>query len=99
MAQPKLPNLSDNEQALLYQKLNLYNRGRASYKEAGAYLVVLPREGMGLLSPAQPPVHLLPLRPLDRCSRSSTHSQHPLLLLHPQPVSNGIQRQAYAEQR
>ena len=45
MAQPKLPNLSDNEQALLYQKLNLYNRGRASYKEAGAYLVVLPREG------------------------------------------------------
>lgn len=45
MAQPKLPNLSDSEQALLYQKLNLYNRGRASYKEAGAYLVVLPREG------------------------------------------------------
>ena len=45
MAQLKLPNLPDSEQALLYQKLNLYNRGRASYKEAGAYLVVLPREG------------------------------------------------------
>lgn len=48
MAQLKLPHLSDNEQALLYQKLNQYNRGRASYKEAGAYLLVLPREGKPL---------------------------------------------------
>lgn len=48
MAQLKLPHLSDSEQALLYQKLNQYNRGRASYKEAGAYLLVLPRESKPL---------------------------------------------------
>lgn len=43
MANPKLPGISENEQALLYAKLNEYNRGRCSFKEAGAYLVVLPR--------------------------------------------------------
>lgn len=45
MANPNIPGISKNEQELLYQKLNEYNRGRASYKEAGAYLVVLPRTG------------------------------------------------------
>lgn len=45
MANPKLPGISDNEQALLYAKLNEYNRGRASFKEAGVYLLVLPRPG------------------------------------------------------
>ena len=45
MTPPILPGLTAQEQALLYEKLNVYNRGRASYKEAGAYLVVLPREG------------------------------------------------------
>ena len=29
----------------MYAKLNEYNRGRASFKEAGVYLVVLPRPG------------------------------------------------------
>lgn len=43
MANPTLPNVSPAEQDLLYSKLNAYNEGRASYKEAGAYLVVLPR--------------------------------------------------------
>lgn len=45
MANPKLPGIPDNEQALLYAKLNEYNRGRASFKEAGVYLLVLPRPG------------------------------------------------------
>lgn len=45
MPNPKLPEISETEQALLYAKLSEYNRGRASFKEAGAYLVVLPRPG------------------------------------------------------
>lgn len=45
MATPELPGISEKEQALLYAKLNEYNRGRASFKEAGVYLVVLPRPG------------------------------------------------------
>lgn len=45
MANPTLPGVSPAEQALLYIKLNAYNEGRASYKEAGVYLVVLPRPG------------------------------------------------------
>ena len=45
MANPRLPGIPENEQALLYAKLNEYNRGRASFKEAGVYLVVLPRPG------------------------------------------------------
>lgn len=45
MAQPKIPQLSEIDETLLYQKLTLYNQGRASYKEEGAYLVVLPRSG------------------------------------------------------
>ena len=45
MTPPLIPGLSAQEQTLLYEKLNTYNQGRASYKEAGAYLVVLPREG------------------------------------------------------
>lgn len=45
MANPKIPHLSEADETLLYQKLALYNQGRASYKEEGAYLVVLPRDG------------------------------------------------------
>lgn len=45
MANPRLPGIAENEQALLYDKLNEYNRGRASFKEVGVYLIVLPREG------------------------------------------------------
>ena len=43
MANPIIPGIPEAEQGLLYQKLNEYNRGRTSYKDAGAYLVVLPR--------------------------------------------------------
>ena len=43
MANPIIPGIPEAEQDLLYKKLNEYNLGRASYKEAGAYLVVLPR--------------------------------------------------------
>ncbi len=45
MGNPKLPGISDEEQLLLYAKLSEYNQGRASFKEAGTYLVVLPRPG------------------------------------------------------
>ena len=45
MANPIIPGLPEAEQRLLYQKLNEYNRGRTSYKDAGAYLVVLPHPG------------------------------------------------------
>ncbi len=45
MANPRLPDISEHEQALLYAKLNEYNQGRASFKEAGVYLVVLPQPG------------------------------------------------------
>lgn len=45
MAEPKLPDISAQETALLYSKLNKYNQGRASFKEAGAYMVVLPQAG------------------------------------------------------
>ena len=45
MANPRLPGIPESVQALLYAKLNEYNRGRASFKEVGVYLVVLPRPG------------------------------------------------------
>ena len=43
MANPIIPGILQTEQDLLYSKLNAYNQGRASYKEVGAYLIVLPR--------------------------------------------------------
>lgn len=45
MPNPQLPGIAEKEQALLYDKLRDYNRGRASFKEAGIYLIVLPRPG------------------------------------------------------
>ena len=45
MANPRLPGISETEETLLYAKLNEYNRGRISFKKAGAYLIVLPRSG------------------------------------------------------
>lgn len=42
MANPIIPGIPQTEQDLLYSKLNAYNQGRASYKEVGAYLIVLP---------------------------------------------------------
>ena len=45
MANPLLPGLAGHEQEKLYAQLRQYNEGRPSYKETGAYLVVLPRPG------------------------------------------------------
>ena len=45
MANPRLPGIPETEEILLYAKLNEYNRGRTSFKEAGAYLIVLPHPG------------------------------------------------------
>lgn len=45
MPNPRLPGIPETEENLLYAKLNEYNRGRTSFKEAGAYLIVLPRAG------------------------------------------------------
>ena len=50
MARPLLPGLTGAEQELLYRQLGAYNEGRASYKEVGTYLVVLPRPGHPLYS-------------------------------------------------
>ena len=44
-ANPRLLGISETEETLLYAKLNEYNRGRISFKKAGAYLIVLPRSG------------------------------------------------------
>ncbi|MCD8182509.1 MAG: hypothetical protein LUE99_04760 [Bacteroides sp.] len=43
MANPLIPGISVAEQDVLYQKLNEYNLKKASFKEVGAYVVVLPR--------------------------------------------------------
>lgn len=43
MANPLIPGISQAEQESLYSKLNIYNQGRSSFKEVGAYFVVLPR--------------------------------------------------------
>lgn len=43
MHNPTIPGISAAEQDLLYSKLNEYNSRKASFKEVGAYLVVLPR--------------------------------------------------------
>ena len=32
MANPRLPNITEAEQELLYEKLNVYNQGKASYR-------------------------------------------------------------------
>ena len=50
MATPIIPGISQAEQDLLYSKLNAYNQGRASFKEEGTYLVVLPYFGHPLYS-------------------------------------------------
>ena len=96
MANPIIPGIPETEQDLLYSKLNAYNQGRASYKEVGAYLVVLPRPEhpqytfVGLLSTARKTVHLLHLRPFHRHSRNATDGKHAMLLLAAQPAACGV---------
>lgn len=43
MANPRLPGVTETEENLLYAKLNEYNKGRLSFKEVGAYLIIPPR--------------------------------------------------------
>ncbi|MBE6300751.1 MAG: hypothetical protein E7085_02685 [Parabacteroides distasonis] len=50
MANPRIPNISEQDQHLLYEKLNTYNLKKASYKEAGCYLIVLPHSNNPLFS-------------------------------------------------
>jgi hypothetical protein len=38
MANPIIPGIPEAEQGLLYQKLNEYNRGRTSYKDAACII-------------------------------------------------------------
>ena len=45
MANPKIPGITEAEQQAIYESLNTYNKAKASYKEVGCYLVVLPHEG------------------------------------------------------
>lgn len=103
MANPLIPGITATEQDSLYQKLNEYNLKKASFKEAGAYLVVLPRAGhprlpMDLFSLARKAVHILSVRPERGHTRNLTDSKHPVLLLLAPPALSGIQRQADAEQ-
>lgn len=43
MRTPQLPGVTEDEQRILYAKLNEYNKHRGSFKEVGIYLLVLPR--------------------------------------------------------
>lgn len=96
MANPIIPGIPQTEQDLLYSKLNAYNQGRASYKEVGAYLVVLPRPEhpqytLWVYSPLlRKTVHLLHLRPFHRHSRNATDGKHAMLLLAAQPAACGV---------
>lgn len=45
MANPKIPGVTGAEQQAIYDSLNTYNKAKASYKEVGCYLVVLPHGG------------------------------------------------------
>ena len=103
MANPKLPGISESEQALLYAKLNEYNRGRASFKEAGVYLVVLPRPGKPnyslWLSPARKAIDSLYTRFISGYQRVPADSKHHVLLFATVPHPDGLQREENAEQR
>lgn len=105
MANPKLPGISESEQALLYAKLNEYNRGRASFKEAGVYLVVLPRPGkpnysLWLYSPLPEKQSILYIHDLSPdINESPADSKHHVLLFATVPHPDGLQREENAEQR
>ena len=104
MANPIIPGIPQTEQDLLYSKLNAYNQGRASYKEVGAYLVVLPRPEhlqytLWIYSPLPGRQSISTLRPFHRHSRNAADGKHAMLLLTAQPVACGVQCQKNAEQR
>ena len=95
MANPIIPGIPQTEQDLLYSKLNAYNQGRASYKEVGAYLVVLPRPehlqytyGFTLHCPEDSPSSTFAT--FHRHSRNATDGKHAMLLLAAQPAACGV---------
>ena len=45
MANPRIPGIPEAEQQAIYDKLHTYNSTKASFKETGCYLVVLPHDG------------------------------------------------------
>ena len=96
MANPKLPGIPEAEQALLYAKLNEYNRGRMSYKEAGAYFVVLPRPGhptysVDLFAYTREEQTFVYSRTLSRHQRITADGKHAVFLFQALPADCGIQ--------
>jgi len=89
MTNPLIPGITAAEQDVLYQKLNEYNQKKASFKEVGAYLVVLPRAdcprySLWIYSPsARKAIHILHIRPERGYTRSLTNGKHLMLLLPP----------------
>ena len=88
MTNPLIPGITAAEQDVLYQKLNAYNLKKASFKEVGAYLVVLPRAD--LLPSARKAIHILHIRPERGYTRSLTNGKHLMLLLSPPSVVSGV---------
>ncbi len=105
MANPLIPGVSAAEQDSLYQKLNVYNQKKASFKEAGAYLAVLPRPGhprysLWVYSPLPERQSIFYLFELSEDVHEALRmASTPVLLLPPPPIPGRIQRQADAEQR
>ena len=97
MANPRLPGISENEQALLYAKLNEYNRGRASFKRRrSVYLGGVPPTGetklfpLALFSPArkQSILYIHDLSP--DINESPADGQYDVLLFETLPYSCGL---------
>ena len=90
MTNPLIPGITAAEQDVLYQKLNAYNLKKASFKEVGAYLVVLPILTLDLLPSARKAIHILHIRPERGYTRSLTNGKHLMLLLSPPSVVSGV---------
>lgn len=104
MANPKLPGISESEQALLYAKLNEYNRGRASLKRQGFIWWCCPdRESptipFGSTLPARKAIDSLYTRFISGYQRVPADSKHHVLLFATVPHPDGLQREENAEQR
>ena len=99
MANPIIPGIPQTEQDLLYSKLNAYNQGRASYKEVGAYLVVLPRPEhlqytLWIYSPLPGRQSIFYICDLSTdIHETLRNGKHAMLLLTAQPVACGVQCQ------
>ena len=104
MANPIIPGIPQTEQDLLYSKLNAYNQGRASYKEVGAYLVVLPRPEhlqytLWIYSPLPGRQSIFYICDLSTDIHETRGWQARYASTTAQPVACGVQCQKNAEQR